>query len=78
MLHGMYNFQPPRKGDDKGWKKIELMHMVVNSGLQLCSWTCCVPIRDDFKRLTLSQYRARIRRRRTHRQGSVPKYYQYK
>lgn len=77
-LHGMYNLQPPRKGDDKGWKKIELMVLVANSGLQLCSWTCCVPIRDDINKLTLSQYKARILRRRTHRQDGVPQYYKYR
>jgi len=78
-LRAMYNFQPPRKRDDREWKKVELSVLVVNSNLQLCGWTCCVPISSDFKWLTLSQYKARIRKRRTHRQGGVPRVrYQYK
>lgn len=87
-LRGMYNFKPPRKHDDREWKKVELSFLVHNSNIQLCIWSCCVPLSRPtgkgsgrrVKELTLSQYKARIKRQRTHRQGTVPKYndYQYK
>jgi hypothetical protein len=81
-LLGMFNFLAPRKRDDRGWKKIELMVLVANSGIQLCTWSCCVPIQRPKKgrinNLTLSQYRARVRKQRTHRQGEVPRYYSFK
>lgn len=77
-LRGMYDLNTPKKNDDKGWKKIELVILTIDSGLQLCDQACCVPIRSDFNKLTLSQFKARIRRRRTHRQGGVPKYYSYR
>src|SRR5688572_26863331 len=74
-LLGLYNFSPPRKRDDRRWKKIELSLLVRDSNIQLCVWSCCVPIMGDKKELTLSQYKVRIRKQRTHRQGVVPKHY---
>ena len=79
-LRSMYNFEAPRKRDDDGWKKIELAILVQESNIKLCTWTCCVPIYrpgrgNKVKELTLSQYKARIRNMRTHRQEGVPQYY---
>jgi hypothetical protein len=79
----MYNFEAPPKKDDEGWKKIELMFLVQESNIKLCTWTCCVPLYrpgrgNKIKELTLSQYKARIRKQRTHRQDSVPQYYNYR
>lgn len=84
-LRAMYNFEAPRKRDDRAWKKIELSILVKDSNIQLCTGGCCVPIGAYKKRwrrfgltsdsdLTLSQYKARIRKRRTHHQGEVPQY----
>jgi len=79
-LLGLYDFRPPRKHDDRGWKKIELMILEWNSGIQLCGCLVCVPLGRPHKkglryeRLTLSQYKASIRKRRLHHQGEVPKY----
>lgn len=76
----MHNFQAPRKRDDDGWKKVELSLLVANSNIQLCTWSCCVPLSRPgrgnlVKELTLSQYKARIRKQRMHRQEGVPQYY---
>ena len=73
-LESMYNFQAPRKRDDRAWKKIEIQLTVQDSNIMMCTWECCNPRRGPkFKDLTLSQYRARVRKSRTHRQGGVPK-----
>lgn len=74
----MYNFRTPRKRDDREWDKAYLSVLVQESGLDLCSWSCCVPNtrKNDFNSLTLSQYKSRIRKRLKHRQGEIPKKYQ--
>lgn len=81
-LLGMYDLDTPRKRDDRGWEKLELTLLVRNSGIQLCTSSCCVPLsrpgRNLDKRLTLSQLKARVRKQRTHRQDGVPRYYGYK
>lgn len=85
-LLGMHDLDTPKKRDDRGWKKLELAILVFNSGIQLCSWSCCVPIvRPHHKgngvrrtQLTLSQFKASIRKRREHHQGEVPRYYKYR
>jgi hypothetical protein len=78
---GWANLDTPRKKDDQGWQKLELILLVANSNIQLCTWSCCVPLarsnrgnRFSFGDLTLSQLKARIRKQRTHRQGGVPRY----
>jgi len=75
-LASFYNFRPPRKRDDAGWEKLILSVLVSQSNIQLCTWSCCVPIRHpkNIEKLTLSQYKARIRKQRTHRQGGVPQW----
>jgi hypothetical protein len=90
-LLGMYDLDTPKKRDDRGWKKIELTILEYNSNIQLCSGTCCVPIRSSRKswavfgsavypqkKLTLSQQKARLKKRRLHHQGEVPQYHGYR
>lgn len=78
-LEWVYDFQAPRKSDDRGWKKIEIEALVRDSNIMMCTWGCCVPHRGPkIKDLTLSQYKARVRKSRTHRQGGVPQYSSFK
>ena len=82
-LLGIHNFQPPRKRDDDGWKKIEISVLVANSNIQLCTWSCCVPLNRPgrgfrVKQLTLSQLKVRVRKQREHRQNGVPQYSGYR
>jgi hypothetical protein len=85
-LWALWNFEPPRKKDDRGWKKIELEILIQNSNIQLCAWTCCVPLRrprgrnifGNDKELTLSELKARIRKQQEHRKDVVPQYYGYR
>lgn len=77
-FRGMYGFRPPRKHDDRGWKKVEITVTIQDSNIMMCTWNCCVPLRREKKELTLSQYKARVRSMRTHRQGDVPQYSSFK
>ena len=85
-LRRMYNFEAPKKRDDQAWKKIELSILVHDSNIQLCTYSCCVPIGSNRKQwrlfglppqsnLTLSQQKAMIRKQRTSHQDEVPQYY---
>jgi hypothetical protein len=80
----MYDLNTPSKRDDEGWKKLELYVAVRQSGIQLCTCYSCVPLQRMKKgnsrkeKLTLSQYKSRIRKMRTHHQGEVPRYYNYR
>lgn len=78
FLKGMYNFQAPRKRDDRGWERVRLIEATRECGLDLCPHMCCVPVRDDVNQLTLSQLRSRVRKRLRHRQGEIPKHYGWK
>lgn len=78
-LHWAYDFKAPRKSDDRGWRKVEIELAVRDSNIMMCTWMCCVPLkRDEPKRLTLSQLKARVRKKRTHRQDVVPQYSRFK
>lgn len=74
-MAGVYDFAPPRKTDDKGWKKIKLALAVAASTQPFCRcWTCRRPVkRSRLATMTLSQYKAWVRQTSTHRLEIIPK-----
>lgn len=75
-MRGIFDYALPRKRDDDGWRKIELIFYVQDSGLRMCEcWMCrnyrSRPVRD----MSLREYKADIRKRRTHpwQKSGVPR-----